>query len=201
MGFKTLRDFNLAMLAKQVWRFHTKPHSLISRCFKAKYFPQSDILQASLGYNPSYVWRSIHNSIWVILKGSYWKIGNGESAKVWGDNWVPLHNGFKILTKEMEPFSIRHVKDLINMDSSSWDTEILNNLFLPIDKDHIEQIPIINTTNIDEYMWMHEPTGVYTVKSGYKDIKEWQGQQSSSTASSSCDTQVWKKLWAINTIP
>jgi len=39
MGFKTLRDFNLAMLAKQVWRFHTNPTSLISKCFKAKYYP------------------------------------------------------------------------------------------------------------------------------------------------------------------
>lgn len=59
LGFKTLRDFNLAMLAKQVWRFHTEPNSLISRCFKAKYFPNCDILQATAGNNPSYAWRSI----------------------------------------------------------------------------------------------------------------------------------------------
>lgn len=39
-GFKNLRDFNLAMLAKQVWRFHTQPNSLITWCFKAKYFRQ-----------------------------------------------------------------------------------------------------------------------------------------------------------------
>lgn len=31
MGFKILRGFNLAMLAKQAWRFHTSHNSLISR--------------------------------------------------------------------------------------------------------------------------------------------------------------------------
>lgn len=70
MGFKILRDFNMAMLAKQVWRFQTNQKSLISRVFKAKYFPYQDILQANLGYNPSYAWRSIFHSIWVIQKGS-----------------------------------------------------------------------------------------------------------------------------------
>jgi hypothetical protein len=54
MGFKIIRDFNLAMLAKQAWRLHTNPTSLISKCFKAKYFPHSDILQATVGCNPSY---------------------------------------------------------------------------------------------------------------------------------------------------
>jgi len=37
LGFKSLRDFNIAMLAKQVWRFHSNPNSLIARCYKAKY--------------------------------------------------------------------------------------------------------------------------------------------------------------------
>jgi hypothetical protein len=30
LGFKILRDFNIAMLAKQVWRLHSNPNSLIS---------------------------------------------------------------------------------------------------------------------------------------------------------------------------
>lgn len=86
VGFKILREFNLAMLAKQVWRFQTNPSSLITRCSKAKYFPHVDILQAPLGSNPSFAWRSIHNSIWAVLKGSCWRIRDGNTAKIWGDN-------------------------------------------------------------------------------------------------------------------
>jgi len=54
MSFKILRDFNLAMLAKQAWRLQTAPDSLISRCYKAKYYPNSNILQATIGCNPSF---------------------------------------------------------------------------------------------------------------------------------------------------
>lgn len=86
MGFKILRDFNLAMLAKQDWRFHTEPNSLISRCYKAKYYPHCNVLQATIGNNPSYAWRSIFNALWIIKKGSCWRIGNGQEVNIWEDN-------------------------------------------------------------------------------------------------------------------
>jgi hypothetical protein len=75
MRFKILRDFNLAMLAKQIWRMHTNPTTLLSKCFKSKYFPLSNVLKAPIGSNPSYAWRSMHQAIWIIAKGSCWKIG------------------------------------------------------------------------------------------------------------------------------
>jgi len=77
MGFKILRDFNLVMLAKQVGRFQVNPNALISRCFKAKYYPTIDIMQANIGLNPSFAWRSIYNAKGAIQKGSCWRIGNG----------------------------------------------------------------------------------------------------------------------------
>ncbi|KAI3465941.1 hypothetical protein Pfo_022604 [Paulownia fortunei] len=38
-----------AMLAKQAWGILTKPNSLVSQIFRAKYFPNSDFLEANLG--------------------------------------------------------------------------------------------------------------------------------------------------------
>ena len=38
MGFKDLKSFNLALLAKQGWRLQTHHNSLFCRVFKAKYF-------------------------------------------------------------------------------------------------------------------------------------------------------------------
>lgn len=55
MGFKDLASFNAAMLGKQAWKLQTDVDSLVSRLFKARYFPRSDYLGASLGANPSYV--------------------------------------------------------------------------------------------------------------------------------------------------
>jgi len=83
MGFKSLRDFNLAMVGKQAWKLITDPDSLITRLLKAKYFPHSDYLNVSIGHNPSYVWRSLWNAREVITKGLKWSIGTGESISVW----------------------------------------------------------------------------------------------------------------------
>ena len=44
MGFRKLHDFNLAMLSKQGWNLLTKTNSLVSRLFKARYFPLCSFL-------------------------------------------------------------------------------------------------------------------------------------------------------------
>ena len=59
MGFRELRDFNLAMLAKQGWRMQQDHDSLLSKCFKARYFPRSTFLKAKVSPGCSYVWRSL----------------------------------------------------------------------------------------------------------------------------------------------
>lgn len=62
LGFQNFRDFNLAMLSKQGWRLCTDTGSLVSRVFKARYFADGNFLNAKLGNNPSYVWRSVWES-------------------------------------------------------------------------------------------------------------------------------------------
>ncbi|KAL2249340.1 UNVERIFIED_CONTAM: putative mitochondrial protein [Sesamum indicum] len=59
LGFRELERFNIAMLAKQGWRFVTNPSSLLSRVIKTKYFPRSDFFDAKVDHNPSFTWRSI----------------------------------------------------------------------------------------------------------------------------------------------
>ena len=59
MGFRDIRCFNLAMLAKQGWRLLQDTESLLYRCFKARYFPRSNFLEATDVPNSSYVWKSL----------------------------------------------------------------------------------------------------------------------------------------------
>ena len=59
MGFKNLKFFNLALLAKQEWRLQVGHDSLVYRVLNAKYFPMCEFIHASLGNNPLYSWRSI----------------------------------------------------------------------------------------------------------------------------------------------
>ncbi|MCH89734.1 putative ribonuclease H protein [Trifolium medium] len=87
------------MLVKQVWRILTNPQSMLAKVLKARYFPHSDIFHAQMGPRPSYTWRSINHSKWVLQKGGCWTVGNGMNVKVWEDNWIPSLNGWKKLWK------------------------------------------------------------------------------------------------------
>lgn len=54
MGFKDLRTFNLALLAKQEWRLLQDETSMLHKMFKARYFLKSYFFEAGLGHCPSY---------------------------------------------------------------------------------------------------------------------------------------------------
>lgn len=49
LGFRDLHGFNLALLGKHVSNFASNPQSLVARVYKARYFPNSHVLQARRG--------------------------------------------------------------------------------------------------------------------------------------------------------
>lgn len=55
LGFRSLFGFNIALLGKQVWRCVNHPELLVSRVLKARYFPDSSMLNAAKGSNSSTV--------------------------------------------------------------------------------------------------------------------------------------------------
>ena len=89
MGFKKLKEFNLALLAKQGWRLQQGYDSLVYKLLKAKYFPTIEFSQAILGTNPSFTWRSIMVAQPLIKYGLRWRLGNGERIRILGDKWLP----------------------------------------------------------------------------------------------------------------
>lgn len=76
LGFRRFSAFNKSMLAKQVWRIIQMPNSLVARILKSRYFKNVDIMDAGLGSNPSYIWRSLLWGRDLIQKGLCWRVGN-----------------------------------------------------------------------------------------------------------------------------
>ncbi len=82
LGFRDLRKFNDALLAKQVWRLLHDTSSLFYRVFKAKFFPHGTILDCHTTTRGSYAWQSILKARQVIARGAVWRVGNGQSINI-----------------------------------------------------------------------------------------------------------------------
>ena len=78
MGFKDLAMCNDAMLAKLSWRLLHDDNSLFYRVFKARFFPNSSILDAKDSTSASYAWKNILKGRDLILKGALWRVGDGK---------------------------------------------------------------------------------------------------------------------------
>jgi hypothetical protein len=89
MGFRDLHSFNLAMLAKQVWRLIDEPNSLCAQVLRGKYYPSGDILKVGPKGGSSFTLQSIVAGIQTLKRGCIWRIGNGEAVQIWKDPWIP----------------------------------------------------------------------------------------------------------------
>ncbi|XP_012847426.1 PREDICTED: uncharacterized protein LOC105967373 [Erythranthe guttata] len=200
LGFRDLNAFNTALLAKQVWRLMVSPHSLLGRIYKARYYPLSNILDSSLGSNPSYTWRSICGAIDLLKKGTRWRIGNGDKVQIWGDRWLPRGSTFKPFTPRGQWPSDMKVSSLIDSVTGQWDPHILSQIFVEEDINCILSIPLGSSINEDKLMWHYNRNGLFSVRSAYyiavQMEKEKDGSNSASSSSSTLSGS-WKWLWTL----
>jgi len=201
LGFRTLKDFNEAMLAKQGWRLLTNPDTPLAKSLKAKYYPNCHFLKSKPGHQPSYSWRSINQAKWILEKGCYWNIGNGESINIKEDNWIPYFKGLKVLSQNQLEKGILLVKDLLDKDNKWWKEDVIDRNFISLDREAILQIPITNMEEEDNLCWMGTKDGAYTVKSGYYSIKEWKKDQTEGTSNPDELNSFWNKIWKVRAPP
>lgn len=65
------------------------PNSLCAILLMAKYYSDRDVMDAKESPSISYSWRSIVRGIQALKEGIIWRVGNGESIKIWEDPWIP----------------------------------------------------------------------------------------------------------------
>jgi hypothetical protein len=98
MGFRDFHSFNLAMLAKQVWRVLYDPDSLCARVLRAKYYPDGKLLRAKTRSGSSFTWQSMLEGLDCFKRGYIWRVGDGTQINIWEDNWIPGSRNMKVLT-------------------------------------------------------------------------------------------------------
>ena len=167
IGFRMIHEFNMALLAKQLWRLLQYPDSLVARVLRGRYYIMSSPLRTTSVSSPSYVWTSISAARKLLQLGIRQKIHSGYEVKAWEDPWIPTTPATpsRPLAPVLHPNT--RVSDFIDQESKEWDVGLLENYVAP------ENIPLIRSLAISSaHVVTHSvgtkwKNGHYTVKSGY----------------------------------
>ena len=198
MGFKNLKCFNLALLAKQGWRLQLAQDSLVFRVLKAKYFPRCDFIHASLGHNPSYTWRSIMAAQELVKEGVMWKVGNGRDVKVWGDRWLPCSSSHVVISPQLFLHEDTRVGELIDTNAMCWKFSVVDFIFLPHEAEAIKSIPLSVCFPSDKLVWAETANGKFTVKSAYHlAVRISFSKNGGSASDCSLMRRFWRSLWRL----
>ncbi|XP_030478322.2 uncharacterized protein LOC115695396 [Cannabis sativa] len=197
LGFRILSSHNQALLAKQAWRTWNDRNSLLHSVLKARYFKNSDFMNAPSGHNSSFTWRSILWGRHLLQKGLVWKIGTGTSIPLSAPNWIP-NTKHPILLHSLHQ-SQAFVSFFIN-DDSTWNTRKLKHYFPPYQVDRILTTPI-DPLSSDSLIWGFHSSGILTVKSAYHLACTLHSAQVPSSSNPNPYFHWWKTLWSLPVPP
>ena len=133
-----------------------------------KDFPSYEFVQATMGRNLSYVWRSIMAAQEVVKRGIRWQVGNGQKIQIWKDRWLPSPSQYKVIS----PPSLLHhearVNELIDVANGEWRSELVVSVFLPSEAETICGIALSAAMPEDRQIWAPTANGRFSVRSAYK---------------------------------
>ena len=163
------------LLAKQVWRLKNNENSLFHRVFKAKFFPSCFIIEANSSSKGSFAWKSIIQATRVVEIGSVWRVGDVMSIKIRGDKWLPHPHGSYIASPVsiLSPNSM--VSALIDDDSHTWNSDLIQREFLSHEARIIMGIPLSIHNSPNRQVWFSSSQGVYTTRSAYRLLSSSKG--------------------------
>jgi hypothetical protein len=196
LGFRDLRIFNQALLARQAWRILDKPGSLCARLLKAKYFPRGSLIDTVTPANASPTWNAILHCLDLLKQGLIWRIGNGASVRIRRDPWIPRGFNCRATTRRGR-CRLHWVSDLLDSDRRGWNYGKITTFFYPADAEAIAQIKLPERRMEDVLAWFHEKSGIFTVRSAYRLGLSLQESPRATATSSTPDGErkLWSRVW------
>lgn len=160
LGFCDLHDFNLALLAKQLWCLIQYPSSLLARVLKGSYFRLSGPLEDKEVYSPSYGWQGIMVAKPLLKSVLRKTIGSGFTTRAWCELWIPdiPAHPVRALLGPNHSDPLLTVDVLIRGESREWNIPLIRELVQP------EDIPLIlglrpsRNSIPDGYAWSYTTT-------------------------------------------
>ena len=99
-------------------------------------------MEARSPNNASYAWKSIIKGREVIQRGAVWRIGTGNSIRVWGNNWLPMKNKPRVLSPQLDVETTIWVSELIDPVNRTWKEDVVYQVFYDFEAAIIKIIPL-----------------------------------------------------------
>ena len=199
LGFLDLHDFNIALLAKQLWRLIQFPNSLLARVLRGRYYNRSSPLEDRKAYSPSYGCCSIMAAKPLLKSGLRKTIGAGLNTCVWTEPWIPDTHARP--PRPSDRVTYRHPKLLVHSfirrGTRDWDTNLLLEYFHPEEISLILKLRPGNTWSMDGYAWNYTKSCVYSVKSGYNRLQTTKVSDSEAQVVQPSITGLQSHVWSI----
>jgi len=96
---------------------------------------------------------------------------------------------------------VQLVADLMLQNTNQWDVEKVQRIFFPLDAAAILNMPRPRTEQDDFWAWAWDRTGIFTVRSAYRELIQRCGLSEPATGSSTGDEATWKALWRLRIMP
>lgn len=194
LDFRGFNEFNKALLGKQCWRLISGGSSLMVRVFKSRYYPRCNFMEAKIGFQPSYAWRSLMSAKEVIEAGARWQIGDDQSVGIWTDRWLPEQAKFKVWSPVAILPQDAKVCELIDPNTMKWRRDLVFSIFNRFEAQQIVNIPLSLRLPEDKLIWHWERDGEYSVRSAYHVIFE-EKIRDAAESSNARGKKIWKEIW------
>ena len=102
----------------------------------------------------------------LIVTGTRWRIGSGDSVDARTEHWMPRSSGFTVREPNLIPVGMK-VADL-KLPGGDWNILLLQEVLVEEVVEEVMKIPCISPSATDEMCWNFTKDGEYTVKSGYR---------------------------------
>ncbi|KAL0355878.1 UNVERIFIED_CONTAM: hypothetical protein Sradi_4034700 [Sesamum radiatum] len=147
-GLRRLKEFNLALLAKQAWRVAMTPDSMLHKVLGQKYFPFSSFFAVRLSSMPSFTWLSLLATRNILAASLCWKVGDGQDIPITGQSWLPRPWMFQLVAHPNSLLADTRVANLI-AEGREWNYGLITAKFHPLDAECILGIKLQGVANRD----------------------------------------------------
>jgi len=142
--------------------------SLVSRIFKARYFPNKYYLTTTIGHSPSYVWQRILQAHIIVRSGARWSIGSGNNIPILNEPWMCYGDNIDRNIAGAHFVSHAFINSLMDPYAKRWNEPMVRQVFSDNIAAQILNTHLFEQVQQDPLIWKAEKHGYYSVHSAYR---------------------------------